>query len=54
MRYFDPDPLVLTMGSCHKRENLGTKAPTPQAHIRNRQTRKVENAKIRNRYTNLT
>jgi len=31
-----------------------TQAPTPQAPIRNRQTRKVANAKVRHRYTNLT
>jgi len=30
------------------------KAPTPEAPIRNRQTRKVANAKVHNRYTNLT
>jgi len=29
-------------------------APTPQTPIRNRQTRKVENAKGLNRNTNLT
>jgi len=28
--------------------------PTPQAPTRNRQTRKVANAKVHNRYTNLT
>jgi len=30
------------------------KAPTPRAPMRNRQTRKVANAKVLNRYTNLT
>ena len=39
-------------GSCHKRQKL--QAPTPQAPIRNRQTRKVANAKGLNRNTNLT
>ena len=39
-------------GSCHKRQKL--QAPTPQAPIRNRQTRKVVNAKGLNRNTNLT
>jgi len=39
-------------GSCHKRQK--PQAPTPQAPIRNRQTRKVANAKVRNHNTNLT
>jgi len=39
-------------GSCHKRQK--TQAPTPQEPIRNRQTRKVANAKVRNSCTNLT
>jgi len=39
-------------GSCYKRQN--PQAPTPQAQIRNRQTRKVANAKGLNRNTNLT
>ena len=39
------------MGSCHKRQKA--QAPTPQAPIRNRKTRKVANAKV-NRNTNLT
>jgi len=39
-------------GSCHKRQK--PQAPTPQATIRNRQTRKVANAKVLNRNTNLT
>jgi len=38
-------------GSCHKRQK--PQAPTPQAPIRNRQTRKVANAKGLNRITNL-
>jgi len=38
-------------GSCHKRQK--PQAPTPQATIRNRQTRKVANAKGLNRNTNL-
>jgi len=42
--------LVLT-GSCHKRQK--PEAPTPQAPIRVRQTRKVANAKRLNRNTNL-
>jgi len=36
-------------GSCHKRQK--PQAPTPQAPIRNRQTRKVANAKGLNRNT---
>jgi len=39
-------------GSFHKR--LKPQAPTPQAPIRNLQTRKVANAKGLNRNTNLT
>jgi len=39
-------------GSCHKRQK--PHAPTPQAPIRNRQTRKVANANGLNRNTNLT
>jgi len=39
-------------GSCHKRQK--PQAPTPQAPIRNRQTRKVANAKGINRNINLT
>jgi len=39
-------------GSCHKRQK--TQASTPQAPIRNHQTRKVANAKGLNRNTNLT
>ena len=42
----------ITSGGCHKRQKA--QAPTPQAPIRNRQTRKVANAKVHNRYTNLT
>jgi len=38
------------MGSCHKRQK--PQAPTPQAPIRNRQTRKVANAIGLNRNTN--
>jgi len=38
--------------SCHKRQKA--QAPTPQAPIRNCKTRKVTNAKVQNRYTNLT
>jgi len=40
------------VGNCHKRQK--PQAPTPQAPIRNRQTRKVANAKGLNRNTNLT
>ena len=43
------DTLSYVMGSCHKRQKPQT--PTPQAPIRNRQTR---NAKGLNRNTNLT
>jgi len=39
-------------GSCHKRQK--PQAPTPQAPIRNRQLRKVANAKGLNLNTNLT
>jgi len=39
-------------GSCHKRQN--PQALTPQAPIRNRQTRKDANTKGLNRNTNLT
>jgi len=39
------------LGSCHKRQKL--QAPTPQAPIRNCQTRKVANAKGLNHNTNL-
>jgi len=39
-------------GSCHKRQK--PQSPTPQTPIRNRQTRKVANAKGLNRNTNLT
>jgi len=42
----------LISGSCHKRQKA--QAPTPQEPIRNRQTRKVANAKVRYRYPNLT
>ena len=43
---------VVKQGSCHKRQK--PQAPTPQAPIRNRQTRKVANAKVLNRNTNQT
>jgi len=39
-------------GSCHKRQI--PQAPTPQEPVRNRETRKVANAKGFNRNTNLT
>jgi len=39
-------------GSCHKRQK--PQAPTPQAPMRNRQTRKAANAKGLNRNANLT
>jgi len=39
-------------GSGHKRQK--PQAPTPQAPIRKRQTRKVAIAKVLNRNTNLT
>jgi len=41
-----------SLGSCHKRQK--PQAPTPQAPIRNRQRRKVANAKGLYRNTNLT
>jgi len=41
---------VINLGSCHKRQK--PQAPTPRAPIRNRQTRKVTNAKGLNRNTN--
>jgi len=44
--------LFILSGSCHKRQEA--EAPTPQAPIRNHQTRKVANAKVLNRNTNLT
>jgi len=44
--------ISILAGSCHKRHK--PHAPTPQAPIRNRQTRKVANAKGPNRNTNLT
>jgi len=40
------------MGSCDKRQK--PQASTPPAPIPSRQTREVANAKVRNRYTNLT
>jgi len=39
-------------GSCHKRQKQ--QAPTPQAPIRDNQTRKVANAKVLIRNSNLT
>jgi len=43
--------LVVKEGSCYKRQK--SQALTPQAPIRNRQTRKVANAKGLNRNNNL-
>jgi len=43
---------VYPTGSCHKRKK--PQVPAPQAPIRNRQTRKVADAKGLNRNTNLT
>ena len=43
--------VIRISGSCHKRQK--PHAPTPQAPIRSRQMRKVENAKGLNRNTNL-
>jgi len=40
------------VGSCHKRQP--PQAPTPQAPIRNRETKKVANAKLHNCYANLS
>jgi len=48
---FDKVMLALS-GSCHKRQK--PQAPTPQERIRNRQIRKIANAKGLNRNTNLT
>jgi len=48
---FAEGPLI-SLRSCHKRQK--PQAPTPQALIRNRQTRKVANAEGLNRNTNLT
>ena len=48
----NPSVLALIPGSCHKRQKPQT--PTPQAPIRNRQTRKIANAKGLNRNTNVT
>jgi len=45
-------PSYSQTGSCHKRHK--PQAPTPKAPIRNRQTRKVANAKGLNGNTNLT
>jgi len=42
----------VNLGSCHKRQK--PQAPTPQAPIRNRLTRKVANAKVLNRNFNLS
>jgi len=47
-----PLPVYSQVGSCHKRQK--PHAPTPQAPIRDRQMRKVANAKDLNRNTNLT
>ena len=44
--------VFVCLGSCYKRQK--PQALTPQAPIRNRQTRKVANAKDLNRNTNLT
>ena len=56
MNWITPEDLLTARlnetGSCHKRQK--PQAPTPQAPIRNRQTRKVANAKGLNRNTNLT
>jgi len=43
--------LLKCAGSFHKRQKA--QAPTPQAPIRNLKTRKVADAKVHNRYTNL-
>jgi len=43
---------LFLVGSCPKRQK--PQAPTPQAPIRNRQTRNVANAKGLNRNTDLT
>jgi len=49
IRFLHP---VEIAGSCHKRQK--PQAPTPQAPIRNHQTRKVANAKGLIRNTNIT
>jgi len=56
LKNFIAAPLLLLLklyghflkGSCHKRQK--PQAPTPQAPIRNRQTRKVANAKGQPQY----
>jgi len=49
---YELDVVILNKdrGSCHNRQK--PRAATSQAPIRNRQTRKVANFKVRNRYTN--
>jgi len=49
--FIHPFAFLSLLGSCHKRQK--PQAPTPQAPIRHRQTRKVANAKGLNRNTNL-
>jgi len=49
---FKSPQIFICLGSCNKRHK--PQAPTPQAPIRNRQTRKVANAKGLHRNTNLT
>ena len=46
------EDFIVWRGSCHSRQKA--QAPTPQAPIRNSQTRKVANAKGHNHNTNLT
>jgi len=48
----DVSETLFSPGSCHNRQK--PQAPTPQAPIRNRQTRKIANAKGLNRNTNFT
>jgi len=50
-QYSDKAEVKVLSGSCHKRQK--PQVPTPQAPIRNRQTRKVANAKGLNHSTNL-
>ena len=45
-------PRTKNLGSCHKRQK--PQAPTSQAPVRNRQTRKKANARGLNHNTNLT
>jgi len=47
-------PLWVAVTSAKTRKRQKSQAPTLQTPVRNRQTRKVANAKVLNRSTNLT